>query len=217
MAWIAAFRGLVAGAPIQAWWRWARDVRAFTVSASKPRGTVTPVTMTESISCHSVVTLNNCSKRSSNNYIFHICLSKFWFSLVGARGVDAYSLILAYRGCGSTFICVIKAPRTCVARWTGTCVAAARQRATRSAVGAGTGQTAVFLLTPQPWKWRERRGDECYSAVTITYSCKHVCRIMAWTLEENTFAAKTLLITCCVLSCDICFPKLHICLIVIFE
>lgn len=63
-------------------------------------------------------------------------------TLVGARGVDALSFILAYKGRGSTFICVIKAARTCVSRRTRTRVplylSISRQRGTLSTVATGT-------------------------------------------------------------------------------
>lgn len=59
-------------------------------------------------------------------------------TLVGARGVDAFSFILAYRRCGSTFIGVIEAAQTCVTWRTDACVAATRLRAACSTVGTGT-------------------------------------------------------------------------------
>lgn len=69
-------------------------------------------------------------------------------TLIGARGVEANAFILAQRGRGGTFICVIKAAGTCVARRAGASVTTSRRRAALSTVGTGTGQTAVFMLTP---------------------------------------------------------------------
>lgn len=59
-------------------------------------------------------------------------------TLVGSRGVDAFSFILAYRRCGSTFVGVIEAPQTCVTWRTGACVATTGLRAAHSTVGTGT-------------------------------------------------------------------------------
>lgn len=68
-------------------------------------------------------------------------------TLVRARSVEAHAFILANGGCGSAFICVIKASGTCVSGKAGTFVATTGQSCAHTTVSAGTGEADVLKFT----------------------------------------------------------------------
>lgn len=68
-------------------------------------------------------------------------------TLVGAWSVGALAFILANGGCGGTFICVIKAPGTCVSRRAGTSVVNPGQSCAHTTVCTGTRETDVLKFT----------------------------------------------------------------------